>query len=172
MNCVEWEERIAGYAGADISAAESAEVEAHLGKCSGCAELATLLLSDRQRLRSMPTQVDDAEFAAMRRQLMRRIERPARIMQWAAIGAVAAGLLLAVALPRRHSMPVVARPVASTTAQNHVSNAQDTKPTIAKKITPRRVYSAAAPQMEMRLTTDDPDVTIILLPVTTENPHE
>ena len=36
MNCLDWEERIALYAGGDLTGAEAAEVERHVADCAGC----------------------------------------------------------------------------------------------------------------------------------------
>jgi len=75
LSCGAWEERIALYAGGDLESAEAAAVEAHLRVCAGCAELARELAADRDRLAEPPAEARHVDFAAMRREIRRGIQR-------------------------------------------------------------------------------------------------
>ena len=41
MNCVEWETRVALYAGGDLAGADAMDVERHLEECSACQSLSS-----------------------------------------------------------------------------------------------------------------------------------
>ena len=51
MNCRDWEERLALYAGGDLAPDEAAEVERHLGECPGCQMFASGLKESLEMLR-------------------------------------------------------------------------------------------------------------------------
>jgi len=175
MNC-QWQDRIALYAGGDLLESESAEVERHLIECPDCAQLADWMAADRERLQSRPPELAEIDFDAMRRELRGRIVRGRRIRRWAPVVAIAAALLVAVSIPSRTGHRMV-RPVdpASQVAPVPVAGglAKGPRPVPAvRKTDGRKRPSVLRSNVEMRLTTNDPNVVIILLPVTTENPNE
>jgi anti-sigma factor RsiW len=196
VSCIAWEEKIAQYAGGDLAAAEVPAVEEHLRNCVDCAELARGLAGDRGLLRARPVELAAMDFDGMRRQLRGRIVRQRRIRRWAPAVAIAAGLLLAVAVAPKHGKPPVLAPVESAPVESapvqralvqhaRVESAPfqsaQVRPTIPAIQSPeapprprprRRIETASATQVAMRITTADPDVIIILVPPTTENPHE
>ena len=67
MNCSEWEERLALYAGDDLSRAERAGVERHLSECAGCQVFLSGLTQGLDELRDAHAEpVLDVHFAAVR----------------------------------------------------------------------------------------------------------
>jgi len=178
MSCVEWQEQIALHAGGDLPDADEARLELHLAACPDCAELAAGLGADRARLRTRPPEVAEMDFERMRRELRGKIVRQRRLRRWAPMAAVAAALLVAVMMPSRTDRRIVRsvmpieekRPLVSTETEAPVSKPVRVVRKTDGKIRPSvlRAYS----DVEMRLNTADPSVTIILLPVQTENPNE
>ena len=67
MSCVDWEERIALYAGGDLAAAEAQAVERHVAECGGCQLLLSGLRESLGLLREAHGEpVEAAHFAAVR----------------------------------------------------------------------------------------------------------
>jgi anti-sigma factor RsiW len=188
MTCREFERRIALYAGGDLPVSEVAMVEHHLAGCADCAELAASLAADRDRLRARPPETAEVDFDAMRRELRSRIVRGQQVRRWVSVMAVAAALLAAVLVPGRTGRRIV-RPV---DADRHAAMAapvmtpapEKTTTILASNSVPKprqtpagktggeRRAAVLQSDVQMRLTTGDPNVMIILLPVTTENPNE
>jgi anti-sigma factor RsiW len=170
MSCVEWQDRIAQYAGNDLPEAEAIEVRRHLADCPDCAELASLMADDRSRLHSRPPELAAMDFDAMRRDLRSRVVRERRVKRWIPVGAIAAALVAALLIPGRTDHQIV-QPVqrAEASAPPPVMQSPPAPPLRSSIVHPP---APLAPDVAMRLTTADPDVTIILLPVTEENPNE
>jgi hypothetical protein len=169
MRCMGWEERVALYAGGDLPAEETGLVEQHLERCADCTKLARLLDADRLQLQTRPPELAGIDFDGMRRQLHVQIARRRLLRRWAPVVAVAAALLVAAAVTPRH----VKQPVISVQPPPVLAAVlPQIRPAEAPPRKRRPIRTASTPVVEMRLTTADPDVTIILLPVTTENPHE
>ena len=177
MTCAEFEERIALYVGGDLAPSEWPAVQEHLRVCSDCATLARELEEDRAWLASRPPETADVDFAAMRREIRRKIDRPRWIWKWIA---AAAAVLLAVGVAwrvkERPLPPVTARK--EFAAQKEVAVRKEVVPVVTKPrpkgaVIQRRVPRPAAPEqsasaVRIRLATRDPNVTIILLHETRE----
>jgi hypothetical protein len=100
MNCVDWEERVALYAGGDLV---EADVEQHLAECAACREFCVGLREMREELRDEHwSEIDAAEFTAVRSRVIAEIERGRRVwrrLAWASgVGIAAAALVLGIAL--------------------------------------------------------------------------
>jgi hypothetical protein len=76
MNCRDWEDRIALYAGGDLAAAEAQAVERHVAACAGCQSLLGGLRGSLETLRQAHGEpVDAAHYAAVRARVMGQLER-------------------------------------------------------------------------------------------------
>ncbi len=75
MNCRRVEELIPLYAGGDIDRRLTGEVQAHLERCSGCAELAAEFESSSNWLAGAAPQLDEAMLADIKRGVMRDIQK-------------------------------------------------------------------------------------------------
>jgi anti-sigma factor RsiW len=163
MNCVEWEERIALYAGGDLVPAEAQAVERHVSECAGCQVLLNGLRESLALVRDAHVEpMEAAHFAAVRARVLAELESaPARRWRFAWIGAMAAAaavllmalwprseLRLAMPMPQVQAAPAVARTV--PTPHRKV---------VAKPRPPQPVEEAAEP-MVVKLLTDDPNVVI------------
>jgi len=97
MNCSEWEERIALYAGGDLGPEDAAAVEQHLGNCAGCQVLASGLKLGLEALRDAHAQdLSAAHYAAVRTRVLAKLRRRGR-WSWAwGYGLATAALVLAV----------------------------------------------------------------------------
>jgi hypothetical protein len=98
MNCMDWEERIALYAGGDASA----DVEQHLAECDYCRDFCDELRSTLATLREEHSrEIDAAHFTAVRAGVIAEIERGRkawRRLAWVSGVGIAAALLLGIAL--------------------------------------------------------------------------
>ena len=99
MNCADWETRVALHAGGDVTGAEAAEVERHLGECSACQLLWLAVRKNLAVLQAAHAELPAAaHFTAVRSRVMAELEREARPWRWLAwissVAAVAALLLL------------------------------------------------------------------------------
>jgi len=164
MNCVDWEERIALYAGGDLDSREAQAVERHLSECAGCQAVLSGLRESLALAREAHAEpVEAAHFAAVRARVLAELERaPARRWRFAwaaALGAAAAVLLMAL-WPRpemRLAVPMPQAPAAAAVARTVLPS----HPKMAAKARPPQpVERAAAPPMVVKLLTDDPDVVI------------
>jgi anti-sigma factor RsiW len=165
MTCAGFEESIARYVGGDLALEEAALVEQHLRSCADCAELARALEEDRVWLASRPPETADVDFAAMRREIRREVARPRWGWGWLA---AAAAILLAVGLATMvRRTPVSRRVVSPVVVQAVVAEPVHSLPVAA----PKRVRKSRRPQplpesdsqVEIRIATRDPNVTIILV---------
>ena len=97
MNCRDWEERIALYAGGDLPAAQVAEAERHLADCPGCQLLAGGLRQGLGALREAHEEpLEEAHFAAVRARVLAELERERRpVWRRAWVYGLAAALVLA-----------------------------------------------------------------------------
>lgn len=183
MSCVEWEERIALYAGGDLAAAEEQAVERHVAECAGCQVLLSGLRESLALVREAHSEpVGEAHFAAVRARVLAELERgPARRWRWAWITALAAAALVLVALWQPAAKKSVARvaprgaePAVRSDASAPAIRASAAAPAIRQARTPSQVRTtrpggrprtrgSAAPTAEpvvVKLLTDDPDVVI------------
>jgi anti-sigma factor RsiW len=170
MTCAGFEERIARYVGGDLTPGEVAAIEQHLRACVDCAELVRGLEEDREWLASRPPEIAEVDFAAMRREIRREIERPRWGWKWLA---VAAAILLAVGLattikrtpaPRKAVAPMVAQiPLTSTPDRALTVAAQKPVGKRRRVQSPQLALQQPDSPVEIRIATRDPNVTIILL---------
>jgi hypothetical protein len=153
MNCSEWEERVALYAGGDVCAG----VESHLAECAGCQLLLSGLRQSMALVREAHGEpVDAAHFAAVRARVFAELER-SRARRWRSAWvfamAAAAMVLLVATWPRpevRMALPIPPAPSA---------------PLVAKVVekTPALIRHQAVRPSEtfvMKIETDNPDVVL------------
>jgi hypothetical protein len=104
MSCVDWEERIALYAGGDLSPVEAEAVEQHVAECAGCQVLLGGLRESLRLVREVHSEpIEAAHFAAVRARVLAELERaPARRWRfaWGFAMATAALVLLMAMWPR------------------------------------------------------------------------
>jgi anti-sigma factor RsiW len=157
MSCVDWEERIALYAGGDLAAAEAQAVERHVAECGGCQLLLSGLRESLGLLREAHGEpVEAAHFAAVRARVLAELERgPARGWRWAwvyAMAAAAAMALLVAMRPRteqRLALPLPHAPAAPAVAR-----------VVAKAPQAHRQVAERSETVLMKIETDNPDVVI------------
>ena len=101
MNCIQWEERIAMYAGGDLSASEAEAVERHLADCPGCQLFWSGLRETLATLRASHAQeIDESHFDAVRANVIGEIERARKVwrrLAWVSGVGIAAALLVVLA---------------------------------------------------------------------------
>ena len=166
MNCREWEERLALYAGDDLSAPERAEVERHAGECAGCQVFLSGLNAALETLKGAHADpVAEAHYAAVRARVISDLRRERRRWAWR-IAWVAAALVLALApalwLARRPVPPAptvaVAHPPAPLVA---VGEPRVEPRPVRRMVRHARPRPATPPEpFVVKLLTDDPDVII------------
>jgi hypothetical protein len=175
MNCREWDERIALYAGSDLSAAEAAAVERQVGECAGCQVFVSGM---RESLRVMreahAEEVSGAAFAAVRARVMSEL-MPRAWWRWGWVWGLAGAALLAVVVfwPVRHEQ-VLLRPATVAVQRQLESPAPGPvlrdvgiprgrrRPPHLVPVKRRRAVDAkvAGPPIVVKIMTDDPDVVI------------
>ena len=161
MNCVEWEERVALYAGGDLAPRDVQAVEQHVAECAGCQMLLSGLRESLALVREAHSEpIESAHFAAVRARVLAEIEG-GRVRWWRyawALAAAAAGVvLLAVLWPRTEEHLALHTPAAPTAP----AIARVELPRVPARVHP--VRSAAAEPAEtvlMKIETDNPDVVI------------
>jgi len=168
MNCRDWEERIALYAGGDLPPKEAAETRGHLQDCANCRELAAALREHGAWMRAAHQALPAAaDFAAMRAGVLEQLERKqrpsARWLVWAGgLAAMAALVLVLMKSPR--SEPAKPAPQVAV-AKPPVQTVETPPPRPARRR--HRVYtfrSKHTPEpLMVKLITDDPDVVIYLV---------
>jgi anti-sigma factor RsiW len=165
MNCVEWEERIALYAGGDLSTPEAHAVERHVAECAGC----QLLLSGLRASLSLVQEahgdpIEAAHFAAVRARVLAEIEggRARRWrFAWMYAMAAAAVVLLVAGWPRtelRMVLPVPSAPAAPVVAKVVLPRPGKVATVAAKRV--KEPEPEPAESMVVKLLTNDPDVVI------------
>jgi anti-sigma factor RsiW len=168
MNCRNWEERIALYAGGDLPPKEAAEAEAHLQDCAGCREFAAELREHaawmREAHHGLPAAAD---FAAVRAGVLARLERRRRPVVWGLVwggGFAAAAALVVLLVHRPPSEP--AKPVPPVAVVK--PPIQTVENPLPRPVRRRRRAHAFRPKetplppepLVVKLITDDPDVVI------------
>ena len=164
MNCTDWEERLALYAGGDLGPGEAAEVERHLADCAGCQLFASGLKESLRWLADAHEEAPaPAHFAAVRARVLAQLERERRpfwrrawVYGFAAVAAMA--VLLAVAWrPSRWEVPpppevaMVHAPAPAVSLSRPRAVAVRRKP---------RVKAGPGEPVLVRVITDNPDVVI------------
>ena len=160
MNCTDWEERLALYAGGDLAPAKAAEVERHLAECAGCQMFASGLKASLELLRDAHGDaLNPAHFAAVRARVVAQLERERRPFwrrAWVyGLAAVAAALLLAVAV--RPSRCVTPQPPEVAMVHPPAPVVVVPPPTPVRR--KARPVKPGEPVL-VRMVTDNPDVVI------------
>lgn len=172
MNCGDWEERIALFAGGDLGPAQASEVERHVAECAGCQMLLSGLRQSLELLRAAHAEsVEPGHLAAVRARVLSQIEhqhRPFWRKAWVYAVAAAAVVLWVVARPGVKPRPTVAM----VTPQRQAAVAPPIAPPVeaaaARPAPGRRKPAAKAvlPELKpaetvlVKLETDNPDVVI------------
>ena len=163
MNCREWEERLALYAGGDLIGDEAAQVERHLTDCPGCQVFSSGLLEAREWLHQAHREpVATAHFAAVRARVLTGLERERRSFwrRWwvAGLTATAAAALVALAVWPQTTPPVAAPAavMARIPAAPLVGPAPLPPP---RKESPQHSVKAGEPVL-IKVLSDNPDVVI------------
>jgi hypothetical protein len=164
MTCVEWEDRVALHAGGDLTGAEVAEVERHLGECSGCQLLWSGLRESLAVLRSAHAELPAAaHFTAVRSRVMAELERRARPWHrfaWVSGAAAVAALLLVALWPAR----VVPEPPLLLASIPPAPEVAKVAPVVRPLVRPlvRQVVAHAPPRapLTIKLQTADPNIVI------------
>ncbi|HXN49824.1 MAG TPA: anti-sigma factor [Bryobacteraceae bacterium] len=117
MSCETFEKLIALDAGGDLTPPEAARLQAHLGTCAPCRELARSVGESQSALKALAQAgVDEDALARWRRSLLARIddEPRRRILpwRWAWAAAAAMALVALLAVPRMVRRPPSEAPVA------------------------------------------------------------
>lgn len=170
MNCPEWEEAIALYAGGDLDARRSLEVEQHLAACAGCQIFASGIMECLEAMRAGHRQeISGAHYAAVRARLLAKLQ-PApwwrrRWLSAAALAAVAGCAWWLAVLNGKLHQPVPPPQVALVRPP-----APQPKPipaSSARAMPQRRVHpphlrkpAATGEPLTVRMVTDDPNVVI------------
>jgi hypothetical protein len=180
MNCVDWEERIALYAGGDLAPAEAQAVERHVAECAGCQLLVSGLRESLRLVREVHSEpVEAAHFAAVRARVLAELERaPARRWRFAWGLAMAAAAVLLIAMwprPQRKIAIIPTAQVSHSAADPLARGAPPGPPARASRTAraqrkagpggPARTWGSAPPlepaePMVVKLLTNDPDVVI------------
>jgi len=126
MNCADWEERIALYAGGDLAGVEAERVQRHLAECPGFQVFWSGLKETLEELREThQMEIPEVHFSAVRAGVMaelRREHRTWRRLAWISGVGIAAALVLGLALrpgplpapPGRVAARIPAAPLVAT----------------------------------------------------------
>lgn len=168
MNCADWEERIALYAGGDAGPAEAAAVEQHLTECAACRAFAAEV---RQSMETL----GDADLAAVRAGVLAEIaaaHRARRRWIWAgAMAAVAAAaalvIILAAPIAKPAPVPMVHLQLPPAPVMQMPEIAPVRRAAVVRVRHRTRQPAAIRPAMQpkaqplvVKLVTDDPNVVI------------
>ncbi|MGO9258015.1 MAG: hypothetical protein ACLQU1_17135 [Bryobacteraceae bacterium] len=183
MNCREWEEAIALYAGGDLDGraqrAPRLDVERHLAGCAGCQMFASGMLECLEEMRAgHREEIAAAHFAAVRARVLTKLQpAPWWRRRWLRVAAIAAlaccALWLELAIERIHR-PVpppqvaLAHPPAPPLAVPAVAMPARA---VTRAVLPRAIRNPGLPplprqpappeeQLIVRIVTDDADVVI------------
>jgi anti-sigma factor RsiW len=158
MNCFDWEERIALYAGGDLGPAEAQAVERHVAECAGCQLLLSGLRESLSLVREAHVEgVDAAHFAAVRARVLSELERGLAHrwrFGWVYALAAAAIVMLVAMWPRPEQRMVVAMPPAP------IAPVVARVPIPAGPLHLETRERTDAETVIVKLETDDPDVVI------------
>jgi anti-sigma factor RsiW len=149
MNCNEWEERIALYAGGDLPPVEAPAVERHLAECAACQVLLSGLRHSAGLLREAHGEpLEPAHYAAVRARVLSELARGRRPWWAYALAAAAAMLLLVAVWPRLRTVvvnPPPPQPVPVAQALMPAANAAGgADPQVPAQRAPRRPRPAAS----------------------------
>jgi hypothetical protein len=173
MNCGQWEERVALYAGGDLASEDARAVESHLAECAGCQILLSGLPESLGLLREAHAEpVDAAHLAAVRARVLAELERGRNRwwrLAWVGAAAVLAVLLFWAVRPaappvsRIAKLPPAPSPVIATAPRpREARSRQLAKPRERKLPPPETVL--------VKLESNDPDVVIYWITETKGEP--
>jgi anti-sigma factor RsiW len=168
MNCRDWEERIALYAGGDLPREEAAETEGHLQVCANCRQSAAALREHAGWMREAHEQLPTAaDFAAMRAGVLGGFERRRpfpRGLLWAG-GLAATAAVFLVIWYRPRSEPARPAPQVAAVAKPPVMAVENLPPRPARRRRPAPIVrpKQTPEPLLVKLTTEDPDVVIYLV---------
>ena len=174
------EERLALYAGSDLSRDEARGVEEHLRSCAACRASLAEFQHDRAVLLSNLREPAAEELIDVRRRVLSQLEKERRATGnwiWAAAAAVAAIVVAFFLFPWQQSRRVVHRAPAITSYLRapYRQIARPTIPNLAATVEPRRASrKELAPGLRtvsllserdgppiLKITTSDPEVVIL-----------
>ena len=157
MNCVEWEERVALHAGGDLTGAEAAAVERHLGECSACQLLWSGVRESLSVLQAAHAELPAAaDFTAVRSRVRAELERRARPwgrLAWISGVAAAAVLLLVAMWPARVAVPEAPRMMARIPPAPAV-------PVLVRRAAARAAHRPGRAPLTVKWQTADPKIVI------------
>jgi hypothetical protein len=97
MNCIDWEEKVALYAGGDLA---DGDVELHLTECDGCREFCAEIRRTLEGLRQEHlAEIPASDYTSVRSGVIAEIERGRRVwrrLAWASGVGIAAALVVGV----------------------------------------------------------------------------
>lgn len=161
MNCPEFEDRIALFAGDDLPPAEMRHVSDHLEACAPCRRFADGLRRDRAALAELAA-IDppDTAYAAVRAGVMRQVRPQRRAWaSWAAAAALVAVTLALSMLWRWRTSPAGRPPMPSVAAKAVLPDPPRAQPPKIVSATRRAPRKTAQP-MVVKIVTDDPNIVI------------
>ena len=180
MSCQAFESLIALYVEGDLTERNAPRVEEHLAVCAECRELLADLRASQAAMKKLGSEaVDGALLTAIRAGVLTRIEGRRRMI-WPWVGAVAAALALVAILqapPKRpppsvHPVKIAQRPAPPAGgADPLVRGRRPRRPSVgaasrapvSRPGSRRLPAKERAPQLVVKMLTDDPDIVIIWL---------
>ena len=167
MNCTDWEERIALYAGGDLDPRRGAALERHLAECPGCQLFASGLAESLDIVKAAHGEtIAPAHYTALRARVLAAVDRDRRRWRWLwASAALAAAAVALIVVGLRMRIPELA-PLAQSNALRNAPPAQQwqmayTKPAATRPQSPRRTHAPhPREQVLVKVETDNPDVVI------------
>lgn len=167
MSCLQWEERVALYAGGDLAAAEAHAVQHHVAECPGCQVLLSGLRESLELVQEAHSEaVNPAHFAAVRARVLAEIDgQTGRRWRFAWIPALAAAaaVVLGIVWPRpelRMAMPIPTVPGAPVIAKVKLPAVRHFRLAPPKVVAKADLPQEAAEPMVVKILTNDPDVVI------------
>ncbi len=158
MNCVEWETRVALHAGGDLTGAEAAAVERHLGECPACQVLWSGVRESLAVLQAAHAELPAAaDFTAVRSRVRAELERGARPwgrLAWISGVAAAAVLLLLALWPARVAVPEAPRMMA------RIPPAPGVGAPVRQAAAARAVHRSGRAPLTVKWQTADPKIVI------------
>jgi anti-sigma factor RsiW len=154
MNCREFQNSLHPYVDAELGVAETLAADAHVSECLRCRGLAERERQFRELLRRQPRESVPPELRARIIARLRRSAGAAALRRWVAapaLAALAAGLVIALALPdRREPMPLLGQLV-----DTHITYSQIERPAEFASTDPAEVKEWLWQRAGLRVTVPD-----------------
>jgi hypothetical protein len=174
MNCGEWEERVALYAGGDLAAEDAVAVERHVAECAGCQSLLGGLRESQAWLREAHAEpVEAAHLVAVRARVLAELEQgpcPWWRLAWVGVASLATLVILTLRpiAPPLPPAPKIAVAPPAVEAPVRPPPAEARKREMAK---PRaRKTPQPSETLLVKLESNDPDVVIYWIAETKGEP--